>query len=326
MCRIVYSPRYNMGLLGLERLHPFDSHKYGRAWRRLRTWFGPRLRASWIRPNRAVSRDELLAVHTVDYLEQLRRPAYVAGALELPIVARLPRPLLEWAVLRPMRWATRGTLLAAAAALEHGLAINLGGGFHHAKPARGEGFCIYADIALAVAHLRRQGQLSASAPIAYVDLDAHQGNGVCHCFLDDDRVAIFDMYHQTNYPAYDATARRRIDCAVPLTSGCQDAVYLGKLRGLLPAFLDKFAEFGPPALAIFVAGTDVYEADPLGDLGLSATAICERDLFTVGELRRRRIPTLMLLGGGYTPVSYELVAASVRSILAPQLGGADSTR
>jgi histone deacetylase 11 len=73
-----------------------------------------------------------------------------------------------------------GTILAARESLRHGLAINLGGGFHHAKPAGGEGFCIYSDIGIAVASLRADGLLDVSSRVAYIDTDAHQGNGVCH--------------------------------------------------------------------------------------------------------------------------------------------------
>jgi histone deacetylase 11 len=315
MPRIVYSPHYNIGFFGLERLHPFDSRKYGRVWRSLRRHFGVSLRPIWVRPPRPVTRDELLKVHEPDYLNRLRQPKYVALALEVPQLRHAPRWLIDWCVLRPMRWATMGTLVAARESLRHGLAVNLGGGYHHAKPDGGEGFSIYSDIALAIHLLRQESLLATDDRVAYVDLDAHQGNGVCHAFMHDNRVFIFDMYNSAIYPAYDIEARERIDCNVRLPRRCDDADYLQELKTRLPPFLDSIAHQRRPALAIYNAGTDVYADDPLGGLALSADAILQRDLFVVRELRRRGLPTLMLLSGGYTPVSYKLVADSVIRLL-----------
>jgi histone deacetylase 11 len=113
MPRVVYSRRYNIGFFGLERFHPFDSRKYGRAWKCLRRHFGSSLRRLWIRPPRPVTRDELLAVHQADYLGRLRQPKYVASALEMPPLRHAPWWLLNGCVLRPMRWATMGTVVAA---------------------------------------------------------------------------------------------------------------------------------------------------------------------------------------------------------------------
>src|SRR5690606_27531322 len=141
----------------------------------------------WVRPRREVTRDELLTIHTPEYLEKLRDRRYVARALEVPQLARLPMWALDRYVLRPMRWATHGTMIAAREALEHGLAINLGGGFHHAKPDLGEGFSIYNDIALAALAVRRERLIADDARILAIDLDAHQGNGVSHAMREDSR-------------------------------------------------------------------------------------------------------------------------------------------
>ncbi len=213
-----------------------------------------------------------------------------------------------------------GTIIAAGECIEQGLAVNLGGGYHHAKPAGGEGFCIYCDIALAVQSLRKNGLLAENDRIAYVDLDAHQGNGVCHAFMADRRMFIFDMYNSDIYPSYDADARDRTHCNIPLTSSCHEKDYLRDLTKSLPGFLDSISRTGRVGLGIYNAGTDVYVDDPLGQLGLSASGILERDLFVIRELRRRGIPSLMLLSGGYTRVSYELVANSVIRLLEDEGG------
>src|SRR4051812_18549010 len=141
MVPLVYSPRYNITAFGLERLHPFDSRKY----RRLRDWLirqGLRRPGDFI-PPQPCTRAELLKVHTAAYLRSLRDRRVLARILEVPVVRCLPVWLVAWRVLRPMRWATGGTLLACRLALERGLAVNLGGGFHHASRDRGGGFCIY---------------------------------------------------------------------------------------------------------------------------------------------------------------------------------------
>ena len=232
MPRIVYSRHYNIGFYGLERLHPFDSRKYGRAWRLLRRHFGSALPPLHVRPRRAATRDELTLVHSNAYLGQLRNPKYVAGALEVPPIRRLPSWAIDWHILRPMRWATRGTILAAQNALEHGFAVNLSGGYHHAKPNHGEGFSIYSDIGIAVASLREQQLISDDSRIAYIDTDAHQGNGVCHTFMSDSRVFIFDIFNSRIYPMFDVDARNRVDCDVGITNSITDTEYMGELHGL----------------------------------------------------------------------------------------------
>lgn len=320
--KLVYSPAYNIGLLGLERFHPFDSRKYGRAMKMLRQHWGSRLRQTTISPARPISREGLLAVHTDAYLAKLRDPTYLANALEVSVVKRLPAWAIDWRILRPMRWATAGTILAAQEAMRtDGIVANLSGGYHHAKPDRGEGFSIYADVALAVHRLRRDGALADTDRVAYVDCDVHQGNGVCHCFMQDPRVFIFDMFNQSIYPVFDVVARRRVDCPVPLQRGCGDFEYLNALRSKLPAFLDSISRSGRVALAVYNAGTDVLRGDPLGLLNLSAGAVLERDQFVLRELSRRGISTVMVPSGGYTRESYRLIAATLDWLIGGGLDG-----
>ena len=314
MPRIVYSRKYNIGFYGLERLHPFDSRKYGRAWKVLLSHFGSSLRRIHTHPKRPASREELLLIHSPEYLDRLRDSKYVAGVLEIPAVGRLPSWAVDWHVLRPMRWATRGTIVAAQQALNHGLAVNLSGGYHHAKPDAGEGFSAYSDIGIAVGSLREQNLIGEESRIVYIDSDAHQGNGVCHTFKQDNRVFIFDIFNSHIYPLMDVEARKRIDCAIPITSSTTNTEYLDELENRLPGFLDSVHK-KPIGLAIYNAGTDVFAGDPLGRLGITAATILQRDLYVVEELRRRGIPTIMVLSGGYTMQSYKLVADSVIGLI-----------
>jgi histone deacetylase 11 len=221
---------------------------------------------------------------------------------------------VQWAILRPMRWAVAGSLVAARAALTAGVAVNLSGGYHHAKPDHGEGFCVFNDVAYLVHGLRNGGQLEPDDRIAYIDLDAHQGNGVCHHFRTDRRVFVYDAFNRDIYP-FDPTARERIDCAIPLRAGCTGAAYLQLLKSSLPEFLDAIQRDGRVGLAVYNAGTDVFQGDLLGGLRLDVADVLARDLFVIEQLRARNIPVVMLLSGGYSRESYRLVANTVVELL-----------
>jgi histone deacetylase 11 len=313
--KLVYTRRYNIGFLGLERLHPFDSRKYGRAWRAVGREVRHLRNRAWVGVPRPVSVAELAVVHDPAYLARLRDPAEMAAALELPFVRRLPGWAVQWAILRPMRWAVAGSLVAAREALTTGIAVNLSGGYHHAKPDRGEGFCVFNDVAYLVNRLRFEGRLSADDRVAYIDLDAHQGNGVCYHFRSDRGVYIYDAFNRDIYPAYDRAARERIDCSVPLPTGCAGAEYLRLLELTLPGFLESIGRNGRVGLAVYNAGTDVFEDDSLGGLSVNAPAVLARDLYAIEQLRARQIPVVMLLSGGYSPESYRLVANTVVELL-----------
>jgi histone deacetylase 11 len=312
--KLVYAPQYDIGFFGLERLHPFDSRKYGRAWRAVGRELRRQRDRAWLGLSRPASVADLAAVHDRAYLDRLRNSHEMAAALELPLVAGLPGWTVQWAVLRPMRWAVAGSLVAARAALSAGVAVNLSGGYHHAKPDRGEGFCIFNDIAYLVHGLRADGQLGADDRIAYIDLDAHQGNGVCYHFRSDRRVFMYDAFNRDIFPD-DPAARQRIDSPQPLPAGCGGAAYLRLLKTSLPEFIDAIQRSGRVGLAVYNAGTDVFERDLLGGLRLSSADVLERDLYVIGELRARNIPVVMLLSGGYGRESYRLVANTVVELL-----------
>lgn len=313
--RLVYSPRYDIRFFGLERLHPFDGRKYSRAWRLLRQHFGAKLDHFWLRPEREISQDELLATHSGQYLQSLRHSTVVASALEMPILSLLPTFLINHGILKPMRWAAMGTVIAARAALEFGLAVNLSGGYHHAKRDQGEGFCVYNDIALAVHHLRMAGLLAETDEVLYVDLDAHLGNGVAHLFFDDSRVKLFDQFNADIYPCHDRKAISRLDCALPLRAFCPGDVYMESVSSNLPTFIDQVCADKKVRLAIYNAGTDILRGDPLGAFNVDEASVRERDRFVIQQLTARRLPILILPSGGYSPSSHRLIADMVTFLL-----------
>ncbi len=303
MVPLVYSHAYNVTACRLERLHPFDSVKYRRIHDEL-VRQGLRKPADFVVPL-APTRSELLAAHTPDYLRSLRRRMVLARILEVPIVLLVPVCFTHWRVLRPMRRAAGGTVLACRLALKKGLAINLGGGFHHASGARGGGFCVYADVPLALALLHREGLVTSAL---VVDTDAHQGDGTADAVRPWGWVRTLDLFEERIYPRPKVAE----DQPVPLPPFLGGQSYLAALREHLPAALERWR----PGLVVYNAGSDVLAADPLSSLQLTPAEMAERDLYTITEVRSRGIPLAMVLSGGYGPASWIAHANSIEGILA----------
>ncbi|KAK4599103.1 hypothetical protein RGQ29_009245 [Quercus rubra] len=199
---VIYAASYDIAFLGIEKLHPFDSTKWGRICRFLVS-DGALHRSCIVEPLEA-SKDDLLVV---------------------PPVALFPNCLVQQKVLHPFRNQVGGTILAAKLAKERGWAINVGGGFHHCCGEKGGGFCAYADISLCIHYAFVQLNISR---VMIIDLDAHQGNGHELDFANDRRVYILDMYNPGIYP-FDYEARRYIDQKVEVASGTTTNEYLKKL-------------------------------------------------------------------------------------------------
>jgi histone deacetylase 11 len=305
---IVYHPGYNFTAFGLERLHPFDSRKYQRIHDSLIAR-GLRRSGDFVRP-RAPTRRELGELHSSAYLNNLRSPKSLVRILEVPIVARLPGSLIDWRILRPMRLATGGTLLACRLALEHGVAINVGGGFHHAAAEWGGGFCVYADIPWAAAILHGEGRIRK---VMVVDLDAHQGNGTAAVFTTWPWASIFDVYQEDLFPA----RKEPEDYPFALPAGMTGSEYLDLIRDFLPGALDAVR----PDLVIYNAGSDPFVNDPLAGLRLTMSDLADRDSIVVTFARERSIPVAMVLSGGYSAESWRIHADSIEGILTRFDGG-----
>lgn len=310
---IFYNADYGIGPMGtatlLKFVHPFDTAKASKVAARLQ-------RASWKLTDvpTETTHAELLEVHTPEYIALLENhtATVVAKIAEIPPLAKLPNWIVDRYVLAPMRKQTAGTLLAAHMALNTGWAINLGGGFHHAKSASGEGFCVYGDIQLAA---KRYLDTHPTNKVMIIDLDAHRGNGHAQAFINESRVTIFDVYGGNNYPQDDLELCERIDFNFPLDIGpgtnIDDVVYLSLLKRSLAHAIDT----AKPDFIIYNAGTDILLGDRLGGMKVSVQGIVKRDAMVFQEALSRTIPIVMLLSGGYTAESNEVISASIDNLL-----------
>nr|GMC53021.1 histone deacetylase 2 [Ipomoea batatas] len=220
---LIYSSSYNIAFLGIEKLHPFDSSKWGRICQFLTA--DKILEKKQIVEPLEATKDDLLVVHSESYLASLKSSINVAMIVEVPPVSVLPNCLVQQKVLQPFRKQVGGTILSAKLAKERGWAINVGGGFHHCSASKGGGFCAYADISICIQFAFVRLNISR---VMIIDLDAHQGNGHEIDFANDRRVYILDMYNPGIYPL-DFEARRYIDQKVEVGSGTETNDYLTKL-------------------------------------------------------------------------------------------------
>ncbi|MDM8008778.1 MAG: histone deacetylase [Phycisphaerae bacterium] len=299
---LVYSQRYQINLGGAERLHSFDINKYAKIYLQLVT--DGLIRPEDVYVPAEIGREDLLRVHTPEYLARLRQPSALARYLESGWVTLMLPGVADAAILRPFRYATGGTVLAARLAVRYGVAVNLGGGYHHAEPDRGGGFCIYADMPIAIRVLQSEGLIRRAL---VVDLDAHQGNGTARCMTGDDDVFTFDMHEEDIYPFPKETN----DLDIPLTAGMEDDEYLRLLSGHLPEAFDR----ARPDIVFLQVGVDVLAGDRLARLRLTPEAIIERDRLVFDEAGRRRFPIVMVLGGGYSRQAWQVQYRSIRRVL-----------
>ncbi|KAG4112957.1 hypothetical protein ERO13_D13G193900v2 [Gossypium hirsutum] len=298
---VIYSSYYDISFLGIEKLHPFDSSKWGRICRFLMSE-GYLEKKSIVDPLEA-SREDLLVVHTEAYLNSLNNSVNVARITEVPPVAMLPNWLVQMKVLYPFRRQVGGTVLAAKLAMDRGWAINVGGGFHHCSGGRGGGFCAYADISLCIHFAFVRLNISR---VMIIDLDAHQGNGHEMDFGNDERVYILDMYNPGIYP-FDMTARNYINQKVEVVTGTATVDYLDQLDKALAVAGSNFA----PELIVYNAGTDILDGDPLGGLKVSPEGVIKRDEKVFRFARDRKIPIVMVTSGGYMKTSARVIADSI---------------
>ena len=274
--QLIYSEHYDLHL----GQHVFPSKKYKWLHDRL-LWTRFAVKEDFIAPDPATD-DDMLQVHDAEWVDKLRN-----GTLSYHDILRLEIPYSRQMV--DAFWlAAGGTILAARHALAGGIGYNVGGGFHHAFPGHGEGFCAIHDVAVAIRRLQREGAIQRAM---VVDCDVHHGNGTAAIFAGDQSVFTLSIHQFNHYPSEKPPSSLDIH----LADGVGDSEYLNRLGNGYRAALAMFK----PQLVMYVAGADPYYDDQLGGLSLTFEGLVERDRLVIHTARAHEIPVAIVLAGGY---------------------------
>lgn len=230
--------------------------------------------------------------HSVDYINKLEK-----GELSRQEQRRIGFPYSTRLLEREI-CIMSGTVQAALEALENGASFNIAGGTHHSFRDRGEGFCIFNDIAISTNYLLNKGLVEK---VLVVDLDVHQGNGTASIFENDDRVFTFSMHGAKNYPF----KKESSDLDIGVVNGIEDEEYLEQLSHAL----DEIFPMLKPDFVFFQSGVDVLATDKLGKLGLTRGGCKTRDEMVIRKCHQNSIPFTAVMGGGYSPEIGDIVEA-----------------
>lgn len=338
---IVYDHGYNIPFVSY--LHAFDTQKYVKIIDSLTNKISD-FQDNVCSPLPLEEVDAQLAIsHSAEYLDSLQSSSGLAAALEIDFLRWIPYCILKQTLVRSMKLQYAGSLRAADLALQQGWAINVGGGYHHASRASGGGFCMFNDITAIVRRLLEGGNVHR---IMIIDLDAHQGDGYeedLRAEIRAGQIHIVDAYTPSLYNDWNGT-RKLIGTKIHYFTKDNGTQFLATLRKKLPAAIAAFQ----PDFVIYNAGTDPLIGDRYGDLQFTETALLQRDEFvwrscgfpyipcgiTVKKeiqrcrfmrfnsderrLRPRKspklpetpVPIVMLLSGGYSSRSSEVISAS----------------
>lgn len=291
--KLVYHTKYDLNL----GEHVFPSQKF-RLIVELLLREGIAAETDFLTPEAAADED-LLRVHTAEWVTKMK-----TGTLTASELMKLEIPYSE--ELRDAVWlAAGGSILAAQSALRDGFGCNLGGGFHHAYPGHGEGFCAIHDVAVAIRKLQHDGVIRKAI---VVDTDVHHGNGTAAIFAKDESVFTLSIHQENNYPAYKPPS----DLDINMWDRADDEEYLGLL---IPAVQKAIAQCKPDML-FYVGGADPFCEDQLGGLSLTKKGLKERDRKVFEEARKRRIPVMTTLAGGYARQVQDTIRIHVNTIVA----------
>jgi acetoin utilization deacetylase AcuC-like enzyme len=270
---------------------------------------------------------DILLVHSAHYVNKLMEGGLTARE-ELQMEIPYSPEIVDAFMLH-----TGGSILAAERALEDGVSMNIGGGFHHAFTDHGEGFCMINDIAVAIRVMQKRGRIRRAMTI---DCDVHQGNGTAAIFgssahkanvlpsssaptlgsdlqidaarSDGRDVFTISLHQEHNYPYFKPASS--IDVNLP--DGCGDAEYLAWLDNALSSGLRQF----DPELICYVAGADPFSEDQLGGLNLTIEGLKQRDELVFRIARARNIPVMTTYAGGYARRVEDTVTIHTNTVIA----------
>jgi acetoin utilization deacetylase AcuC-like enzyme len=326
--KLIYSDDYYLPI----GQHVFPAQKYRLIHQRLLDE-GTATPEDLLTPEIASDQDILL-VHTPAYVNKLKMGTLSAREeleLEIPYSPELVRAF--W-------MAAGGSILAADCALKGQIAINIGGGFHHAFPDHGEGFCMIHDVAVAIRRMQRDNRIRMAMT---VDCDVHQGNGTAAIFagtrtasqplpssarLTLERsvtgasasprgfmrgahagdVFTISLHQEHNYPPYKPPSSIDVD----LPDGITDDDYLAWLDNALSSGLRQFT----PDLICYIAGADPYREDQLGGLALTIEGLKRRDELVFRVAKAQGIPVMVTYAGGYAQRVEDTVTIHYNTVVA----------
>ena len=327
--KLVYSDAYYLPIGN----HVFPAEKYRRVRDRLIA-IGVADTTDFLEPQPATDQDILL-VHKPEYVQKLKTGTLSARE-EMEMEIPYSRDLVEAFWL-----ATGGSILAARQCLTDKVSISLGGGFHHAFPDHGEGFCMIHDVAVAIRRMQRDDKIRTAMTL---DCDVHQGNGTAAIFAGTRTasallpssspstvqqpegaprssvrpgkmrgahagdVFTISLHQHNNYPMYKPPSSIDID----LPDGTGDDDYLAWLDNALSSGLRQFE----PDLLCYVAGADPYKEDQLGGLSLTIDGLKKRDELVFRVARARNIPVMVTYAGGYARNVEDTVTIHCNTVIA----------
>ena len=274
--KLIYSDQYDLNLGD----HVFPSIKYRLVKEQL-------LRDRLAQPGdfvepAAPSDDDVALVHQREYIRKLR-----TGNLSYLEILRLEIPYSP-ELVSAVWLCAGGSILAGRLALEDSAAVNVGGGFHHAYPDHGEGFCVLHDVAIAIRRLQKDKVIEHAMT---VDCDVHQGNGTAAIFRGDHSVFTFSIHQESIYPYPKPPSTLDVN----LRDGVGDDEYLRELEKALTKSLKEFS----PEIIFYIAGADPYGDDQLGGLRLTLEGLEKRDGLVFEKAQAKKIPVAVTLAGGY---------------------------
>jgi acetoin utilization deacetylase AcuC-like enzyme len=291
--KLVYHQRYDLNL----GVHVFPSQKFLLIAEQLRK-DGIAAPEDFLTPG-AASDEDILRVHTPDWVGKLK-----TGTLTRSEIMQLEVPYSR-ELVEAVWLAAGGTILAAQSAMRDAFGCNLGGGFHHAYPGHGEGFCAINDVAVAIRRLQAGGTIRKAI---VVDTDVHHGNGTAAIFANDPTVFTLSIHQKNNYPAHKPPSTLDLD----MDDRADDDEYLGTL---IPAVEQALEEWSPDML-FYVGGADPFCEDQLGGLMLTKEGLKQRDRRVFEAARKRGIPVVTTLAGGYARRVEDTVRIHVNTIVA----------
>ena len=236
------------------------------------------------------SREAILRAHDAEYIRRL-----FEGDLTDKEIRRVG---LRWSpqIVRRNRYSVGGTIAACRVALSEGIAVNLGGGTHHAFHDHGQGFCWLNDSVIAARAMQAEG---LAKNILIVDCDVHQRDGTAAITKDNPTIFTFSIHGKNNFPYHKETS----DLDIALEDGTNDRVYLDGLENGLAACLRSFKT----DLVIYLAGADPYRKDRYGRLALTKAGLAQRDRFVLRHLKENGLPVAVTMAGGYAPDIQDII-------------------